>query len=67
YRFFLTPPAGATFMDVTVADCRKGEGDDASSRLMVLHTIQLFPHTPYRDCESQSYFQMMPGSQKTKT
>jgi len=67
YRFFLTPPAGATFMDITVKDCRKAAGDDASSRLMVLHTMQLFPHTPYRDREMQTYLRTTPGSEKVST
>ena len=67
YRFFLDPPPGSTFMDVTVTDCRKSgsTGDDASSRLMVLHTVQLFPHTPYRDREFQTYLRTMPGQTKT--
>jgi tripeptidyl-peptidase-2 len=67
YRFFLEPPKGATFMDITVRDCRKSAGDDASSRLMVLHTVQLFPHTPYRDREHQSYLRTTPGAEKVTT
>lgn len=51
-RFFLTPPQGATFADIKVKDCRP-MGDDASTRLMVLHCLQITPHTPYRDREEQ--------------
>ncbi len=60
-RFFLSPPSGATFMDVTVKDCRPSS-DDATSRLIVLHALQLLPHTPYRDNECQRYMQSTPQS-----
>jgi tripeptidyl-peptidase-2 len=58
-RFFLSVPKGATWMDITVRDRRQDA--DASSRLIVLHTIQLLPHAAYRDAESQKYFQMLPS------
>ncbi|GMH98758.1 hypothetical protein TrST_g11129 [Triparma strigata] len=59
-RFFLTPPNGATFADIRIKDCRP-IGDDASTRLMVLHCLQITPHTPYRDREAQFYTQLTPG------
>jgi len=59
-RFFITPPVGATYCDIMVKDCRSPK-DDASSRLVVLHTLQSFPHTPYRDNEKQRYLQLSPA------
>jgi len=59
-RFFITPPTGATYCDITIKDCRSPK-DDASSRLVVLHTLQSFPHTPYRDNEKQRYLNLSPG------
>jgi hypothetical protein len=34
---------------------------DAKRMLMVLHALQLLPHTPYRDAEKQVYLQLLPG------
>ncbi|GMH77981.1 hypothetical protein TL16_g07609, partial [Triparma laevis f. inornata] len=65
-RFFLTPPQGATFADIKVKDCRP-MGDDASTRLMVLHCLQITPHTPYRDREEQFYLQQTPGNTTVKS
>jgi len=42
-RFFITPPPGSTWMDVTIRDCR--ESEEASPRLVVLHVVQLLPRT----------------------
>lgn len=42
-RYFLTPPAGSTWMDVSVVDTRSAENGDGSSRVVVLHTVQLLP------------------------
>jgi tripeptidyl-peptidase II len=61
-RNFVTVPHGATWMDVTVTD--KRDDDDASARLVVLHTVQLLPHAAYRDAESQKHFNMLPGETK---
>ena len=60
YRFFVTPPPGATYCDITVKDCRDASDDD-SSRLVVLHAVQILPHTPYRDREKQRYLNLNPG------
>lgn len=66
-RNFLDVPKGASYMDVTVKDARSTSDDntttttDAISRLVVLHTLQLFPHTPYRDNEKQRYIRLKPG------
>ena len=66
-RFFLSVPPGATWMDVTVKDCRnKINQTDSSSRLLVLHSIQLLPHQAYRDNEEHAYLRMLP-SQETVT
>lgn len=54
-------------MDVKVRDCRDTSIDtDSSSRLIVLHTLQLLPHAAYRDAEVQKYFNLLP-SQTTVT
>jgi hypothetical protein len=34
---------------------------DVKRMLMVLHALQLLPHTPYRDAEKQVYLQLLPG------
>lgn len=61
-RFFVTPPAGSTWMNISVRDCRDSESDgDSSSRLVVLHTVQLLPHAPYSHFEKQKYLTMMPS------
>jgi tripeptidyl-peptidase-2 len=44
-RFFITPPAGSTWMDVTVKDTRPVTTSDGSSRLIVLHSVQILPRT----------------------
>ena len=64
-RFFLDVPEGASWMDVTVKDCREeATGDkETSSRLMVLHTIQLLPHKAYRDAEAQKYLNLLPSQE----
>lgn len=64
-RFFLSVPAGATWMDITVRDCRDTSADtDSSSRLVVLHSLQLLPHAAYRDAEVQKYFNLLPSQTK---
>jgi tripeptidyl-peptidase-2 len=61
-RFFVVPPPGSTWMDVTVRDCRDSkEGKNASTRLYVLHTVQLIPHAAYRDYAEQKYLSLLPG------
>jgi hypothetical protein len=44
-RYFLTPPAGSTWVDVTITDTRPSASQDGSSRLVVLHAVQLLPRT----------------------
>ncbi|KAG7366232.1 tripeptidyl-peptidase II [Nitzschia inconspicua] len=61
-RFFVVPPPGCTWMDVTVRDCRTIVDDpNASSRLFVLHTVQLIPHAAYRDYAVQKYLNLLPN------
>ena len=49
-------------MDVKVRDCRDTSVDtDSSSRLVVLHAVQLLPHAAYRDVEVQKYFNLLPA------
>ena len=48
-------------MDVTLKDCRSEQEIDASTRLVALHSLQLSPHTPYRDQEKKRYFNLLPG------
>jgi tripeptidyl-peptidase-2 len=61
-RYFLVPPVGATWMDVTVRDCRDVRlTEESTSRLIVLHTVQLLPNHAYRDNETQKYLSLVPG------
>jgi len=63
-RFFLNVPADATWMDVTVKDGRSAEVDkETSTRLMVLHTVQLLPHSAYRDAQVQKYLNLLPSEE----
>lgn len=63
-RFFVDVPKDAAWMDVSVKDTRDADVDkETSSRLMVLHTLQLLPHMAYRDAEEQKYFNLLPGQE----
>ena len=63
-RFFLDVPPGASWMDVTVKDLREQHMDkETSTRLIVLHTIQLLPHNAYRDAEEQKYLNLLPSQE----
>jgi len=73
-RRFLVPPKGCTFIDCTITDTRHVKGGsededqlapgmDSSSRMIVLHALQTFRGTPYRDNEKHSYITLTPGSQ----
>ena len=68
-RFFLSVPAGATWMDVSVKDLRDTTSvdKDSSPRLMVLHTIQLLPHQAYRDNEADEYLNLVPSQTSVKS
>ena len=49
-------------MDITVKDSRKASKDGgASTRLLVLHTLQLIPHTDYRDFSQHKYINSLPS------
>jgi tripeptidyl-peptidase-2 len=50
-------------MDVTIRDGRKSSdtGTSASTRLYVLHTVQLIPHAAYRDYAQQKYLNLLPS------
>ena len=51
-------------MDVTIKDCReKVPSMDSSSRLIVLHSVQLLPHQAYRDNEAKKYLRMLPSQE----
>eukprot|EP00339_Tiarina_fusa_P019432 CAMPEP_0117072346 /NCGR_PEP_ID=MMETSP0472-20121206/50922_1 /TAXON_ID=693140 ORGANISM="Tiarina fusus, Strain LIS" /NCGR_SAMPLE_ID=MMETSP0472 /ASSEMBLY_ACC=CAM_ASM_000603 /LENGTH=183 /DNA_ID=CAMNT_0004796415 /DNA_START=54 /DNA_END=603 /DNA_ORIENTATION=- len=59
-RFFVVPPPGATWMDISIKDGRDSS-DGASNCLYVLHTIQLIPHAAYRDYAQQKYLNLSPS------
>jgi tripeptidyl-peptidase-2 len=58
-RIFVVPPPGATWMDITLRDQR--EDPDVSSRLFVLHTVQLLPHSAWRDHEKHVSLALLPN------
>jgi tripeptidyl-peptidase-2 len=61
-RFFLDVPTGATWMDVSIRDARCQAVDkDASPRLVVLHCLQLLPHSPYSENEKERMLNLLPG------
>lgn len=63
-RHFLSVPLTATWMDVTLRRIENEDEEkssDSSPRMIALHTLQLLPHTPYRDEEKQKYFSLTPG------
>lgn len=56
------PPSGSTWMDITVKDCRNAKRDgDGTTKLYVLHTVQLLPHTAYRESSTQKYLNLLPS------
>jgi tripeptidyl-peptidase II len=61
-RFFVVPPFGSTWMDVSVRDCRDTTKDrDSSVKLLVLHTLQVVPHADYRNFSQLKYINMLPS------
>jgi tripeptidyl-peptidase II len=61
-RFFVVPPFGSTWMDVTLRDTRDAATDsDASQRLIALHTVQLLSHAAFRENECSKRMTLMPG------
>ena len=51
-------------MDVVVRDLRKTDSDkDCSTRMVVLHTVQLLPHEAYRNAEEKKYLNFLPGEE----
>ena len=68
-RHFVVPPAGATWMDVALTDKRpvavsEDEPADGSVIIVALQTVQLLPHTPFRDAEFEKYVQLGPGQRE---
>ncbi|CAM9301659.1 unnamed protein product, partial [Chrysoparadoxa australica] len=68
-RAFVTPPVGSQWMDVTVKDCRHelDGAEDSNRRLMILHCLQMVPHTPYRDVEDKNYLRLSPGQLEVRS
>ena len=67
-RRFIVPPPGCTFIDVILHDKRHHSSEencagDSSTRMVVVHALQLLPGEPYRDHEKQSYLHLAPGSE----
>lgn len=63
-RYFLHVPTNSNWMDVIVRDLRKSDTDkDVSTRLVVLHTVQLLPHEAYRSAEEKKYMNFLPGEE----
>lgn len=70
FRKFLVPPPGCTLVEAIITDKRDSEKSetadtDTSSRLIVMHALQIFNQIPYRDNEKESYLQLTPGSTHT--
>lgn len=61
HRMFVTPPAGATWMDISV----KLNNTDPSGEkcIIVLHTMQLLPHRRYPDGETKDYLRLKTGGE----
>jgi len=64
-HYFLTPPSGATWMDVTLTsnddaadDGQKQDSSNSNNGMLVLHVLQKLPHTPYRDNECKKYIML---------
>ncbi len=79
-RNFLVPPAGSTWMDVTLTDLRHASSTSSSSSageekaattkdgsniIVALQTVQLLPQTPFRDAEFEKYVSLAPGQKET--
>jgi tripeptidyl-peptidase-2 len=61
-RFFVVPPPGSTWMDVTIRDTRDANQDgESTTKLIVLHTVQMLPHASYQDFEHEKYFHLLPS------
>lgn len=73
-RHFVTPPVGSTYMEVVLTDRRPvlnnavksedGEGKDGSLVMVALQTVQLLPHTPFRDAEFEKYVSLSAGQRE---
>ena len=49
-------------MDITIKDCRSAKRDgDGTTKLYVLHTVQLLPHIAYRESSTQKYLNLLPS------
>jgi len=60
-RFFVTPPPGTTWMDITVRDGRDIT-EETTLRHFTLHTVQLLPHGGYRDTSHQKNLALLPSN-----
>ena len=63
-RFYVVPPFGSTWMDVTITDTRGNNTIDIidkTSHAVALHTVQLLDHAAYRDNECNKRFSLVPG------
>jgi tripeptidyl-peptidase-2 len=69
-RFFVVPPPGATWMDLTLRDGRDEFADDndhrcasrdGSSRTIAVHTVQILPHKAFRQHECNRRLDILPG------
>ena len=67
-RHFLVPPKGSTWADIIVQDSRDPMNENENStKLIVLHTVQLLPNAAYRDNEVQRYYNLRPKQQVVAT
>ena len=59
HRNFIVPPIGCSFIDMIVKDTRGTLAEDASARVAVVHTVQLFPGASYREFEKQVFLTLL--------
>ena len=59
-RYYLMPPMGSTWMDISIRDCRELGELDASAKQIGIHKIQLLPHSTFRECETRRTFFIRP-------
>jgi tripeptidyl-peptidase II len=61
-RFYVVPPSGSTWMDLTIVDSRDvATTTDKTSRAIAFHTVQLLEHAAYRDNECNKRLSLAPG------
>jgi tripeptidyl-peptidase-2 len=59
-RFFVTPPFGSTWMDISIHDSRSPT-DESSGVAVHLHTVQVIRHASHRDYSKHRRLSMRPG------